>query len=561
MHLRHSGRRTRDGKIKREKRTNDSIYPANSRVSARPPCYNQGGMTFPSLFDDNEEEPLGDGPANALSEEGDIIAEDVPDEPEAVEHTLPADPVEAVQAVAAENAETFAIAPEPEPPAVAEQAPTPTPLPRVAPPHRTGTDHAAAKSVRVMHFGDVHLGVENYGKYNPETGLNTRLEDFTRALNDAVEMALAQDVDIAIFAGDAYKARDPNQTHQRAFASALKRLTDVGVPVALLVGNHDIPNTRGRAHALEIYGLLGGAGVTILAKPEVATLTTRKGDVLVAGMPYLTRSRVLTQEEARGKSVEEVAHLIRDKYVTYLAELAQSVAERPDAIALLTGHFTVADARVGTQNFLMNPNEPQVSVNGILYSEPSPWDYVAMGHVHKFQDMHKGNQPPVIYCGSIDRIDFGERTEQKGFVIADVRKGHASFAHVPLKTRPFLSLDVDAGNADDPTKAIIEEIGKHPIAGAVVRMTYKVPPDRAALVRMDEVRKALAPAHILVALSREMPPAEALVRSQAFSDAMTPEKALSLYLELQPRLVTRKDELLAAARPLFDALEQEEALR
>jgi DNA repair protein SbcD/Mre11 len=279
-------------------------------------------------------------------------------------------------------------------------------------------------------------------------------------------------------------------------------------------------------------------------------------------MPYLTRSRVLTQEEARNKSVEEIAHLVRDKYVTYLTELAQQVVEeRPEAITILTGHFTVAEARVGTQGFLMNPNEPQVPLPGILYSDPSPWDYVAMGHVHKFQDMHKGEQPPVIYSGSIDRIDFGERLEQKGYVIADVRKGYAAFRPVVLKTRPFLALEIDAGNADDPTQALIAEIAKHPIAGAVVKVNYKVPPDRAALVRMDEVRRALAPVHVLVALSREMPPAEALVRSQAFSDAMTPERALALYLELQPRLFPRKDELLTAARPLFDALEQEEALR
>jgi exonuclease SbcD len=188
-----------------------------------------------------------------------------------------------------------------------------------------------------MHFADVHLGVETYGKYNPETGLNTRLEDFTLALNTAIAQALDAQVDLAVFAGDAYKARDPNQTHQRAFAQSLKRLTDAGVPVVLLVGNHDIPNTRGKAHALEIYGLLGGAGVTILSAPDVATIRTRRGAVLVAGMPYLTRSRVLAKEEVRDKTVEEVAFHIRDAYGRYIAELASKVAEQPDHIAVLTG--------------------------------------------------------------------------------------------------------------------------------------------------------------------------------------------------------------------------------
>ena len=368
------------------------------------------------------------------------------------------------------------------------------------------SDSVPAKSVRVMHFADVHLGVETHGKQNAETGLNTRLEDFTRALNDAVDIALDADIDLAVFAGDAYKARDPNQTHQRAFAGCLKRLTDRGIPVTMLVGNHDIPNARGRAHALEIYGLLGiGAesGVTILSMPKVEPVRTRKGMVLVAGMPYLVRSRVLTQDEARGKTVEEVAHLIRDRYVGYIADLGRIAAEQPDHIAILTGHFTVDDARVGVQGFLMNPNEPKVAVSDVALPA---FDYVAMGHVHKFQDLHKGAQPPVIYPGSIDRIDFGERAEPKGFILADVRKGFTEYKHVPLQTRAFIEIGVDAGDSDEPTEKILREVARHKIQDAVVRVTYKVAPGKAALVRTDEIRRALSPAHVLVALSREMPP-------------------------------------------------------
>jgi hypothetical protein len=132
---------------------------------------------------------------------------------------------------------------------------------------------------------------------------------------------------------------------------------------------------------------------------------------------------------------------------------------------------------------------------------------------------------------------------------------------VPLDNRRFLDLHVDCGEADDPTRVILDEIARHPIARAVVKLSYKVPPDKAALVRTDEVRRALGAAHLTVALSRELPPAEAQIRSEILTEAVTPEKALATYLELQPRLAPRKDDLLRAARPLFDALEQEEALR
>lgn len=416
-----------------------------------------------------------------------------------------------------------------------------------------------ADSVRILHFADVHLGVETHGKYNPETGLNSRLEDFTASLNQLVDRALEADVDLAIFAGDAYKARDPNQTHQRAFASALKRLTDTGVPVAMLVGNHDIPNTRGRAHALEIYGLLGGAGVTIYSRPEVHAISTRRGEVAIAGMPYLVRSNVIAQDAAKGKTVEEVAGLVRERYEDYVQGLAERCqAEFPDHLAVLMGHFTVADARVGVQGFLLNPSEPQVSA-GALAREP--FRYVAMGHVHKPQELNRGQQPPVVYSGSIDRIDFGERTEDKGFVLAEVsREADTTWKHYPLDVRPMLELELDAKDAEDPTEALLAQLAKHNLDGAIVKLGYKVPAERAALVRTEDLRKALAPAHVVVSLSRELPAAEALVRSQGLTESLTPEVALERYFDTQPRLAPRKDALLAAARTLIDELARTEEL-
>ena len=201
-----------------------------------------------------------------------------------------------------------------------------------------------AEKIRLLHFADVHLGVETHGKFNPETGLNTRLEDFKNSLDQGISLALDAEVDLAIFAGDAYKARDPSQTHQKLFAGSLRRLTNAGIPVVMLVGNHDIPNTRGRAHALEIYDVLGGAGVQILSRPELIAVETRRGEVLVGGMPYLPRARVLTQDETKNKTVEEIAQLIRDKYIEYIASLAHQAAEHPDHIAILTAHFTVAES-------------------------------------------------------------------------------------------------------------------------------------------------------------------------------------------------------------------------
>jgi len=105
--------------------------------------------------------------------------------------------------------------------------------------------------MKIIHFADLHLGVENYGRPDPATGLSTRMNDFLNVLDELVEYALTNHVDLVIFSGDAYRTREPTQTQQREFARRIGRLASNNIPVFLLVGNHDLPNAIGRATATE----------------------------------------------------------------------------------------------------------------------------------------------------------------------------------------------------------------------------------------------------------------------------------------------------------------------
>ena len=117
--------------------------------------------------------------------------------------------------------------------------------------------------MRILHFADLHIGVENYGRPDPATGLSTRLLDFLAVFDELVEYALTHEIDLVLFAGDAYKSRDPSQTQQREFARRIARLTGAGIPVFLLVGNHDLPYAMGRATAVDIFTTLDVPLVTV----------------------------------------------------------------------------------------------------------------------------------------------------------------------------------------------------------------------------------------------------------------------------------------------------------
>ena len=402
--------------------------------------------------------------------------------------------------------------------------------------------------IKIMHFGDVHFGVETYGKQDPETGLNTRLLDFRKSLNDACDKALAAGVHLALFAGDAYKSRDPSQTHQREFASCIRKLTQAGVPVVMLTGNHDVPNAKARANALEIYGALGVENVHVISRPEVLRVETNAGPVQVAGMPYLLRSNVLTRDELRDKTIEEITELMVEKYGEYIEYLIGKL--EADIPSVLLGHFWLKNAKVGSRPSYLNVAEPEMLVSTVARSE---FDYVAMGHIHKFQDLNKHAQPPVVYCGSTDRMDFGEKDDPKGFVLATVTKGSAEYEHVTVDARRFVEIDVDA-DVDEPTERILKAIGEHEIEGAVVKLIYRAPRARMEQVREAEIREALDGAFMVVSFTREAVDDQKLTRNKLLNEGLDPVRALDMYFDTREDFRERKSELMEYANPLIQEL-------
>ncbi|HEV2471223.1 MAG TPA: exonuclease SbcCD subunit D [Chthonomonadales bacterium] len=409
-------------------------------------------------------------------------------------------------------------------------------------------------SIRVMHFADTHFGVELHGRLDPETGLNTRLKDFKKSLMSAMDLALDAGIQLAVFAGDAYKTRDPRATDQREFAACIRRLTDQSIPVVLLTGNHDMPAVSGKAHAVEIYHTLGVTHVTVLNKAEIVVVPTAMGPVRIAALPYINRGYSFSKELVHGKTVEEARALVEQKYCDDARRLAEEVRRADDQVpTILLGHFWARGAKLSDwQRGYFQLNEPQVPLEAL--TDPA-FDYVALGHVHRHQDLNPSRTPHVVYSGSPDRIDFGEKDETKGFVILDLWKGGANYRFVPIaEGRPFIDIEVDVdASCEDPTARIVQEIKKWPLRNAVVKLTYKILDGKQQFVRDRDIREALAPAFLVASISRSVQ-RDPIARSKMLTESLRPREALELYIDTRPNLKTRKELLLRYADPLITEL-------
>ncbi|MEO0988843.1 MAG: exonuclease subunit SbcD, partial [Cyanobacteria bacterium J06639_14] len=142
--------------------------------------------------------------------------------------------------------------------------------------------------VSVLHLSDIHMGSGFcHGRINPDTGLNTRLEDFVATLSRCVDRAIAEPADLVLFGGDAFPDAVPPPLVQQAFAGQFRRLADANIPTVLLVGNHD-QHAQGQGGAsLCIYRTLGVPGVIVGDRFETHLIETQNGPVQVVTLPWL----------------------------------------------------------------------------------------------------------------------------------------------------------------------------------------------------------------------------------------------------------------------------------
>ena len=386
-------------------------------------------------------------------------------------------------------------------------------------------------SLKVIHFADVHLGIENYGQLDPQTGLSTRLTDFLRSIDAIVDTALDEAADLVVFCGDAYKTRDPSPTYQREFARRIRRLSHAGVPTVLVAGNHDVPNAVGRAHTMEIYHTLEVEHVYVARSPGVLDIETPHGAVQVGVLPWIVRSNLLSRDDYKNRSLDEVNRLLLERIEMILTGEDGLVSRlRDDVPHILVVHGTVQGATYGSERTVMLGQDVVLPLQ--LLKHPS-WDYVALGHIHQHQAIEPERTPPVVYSGSIERIDFGEEKEDKGFVVAELERGSCSWAFRKLDVRPFLTVRVTA-DGDDPTGQILAALERAPLEDAVVRLIVRTTADRDVLIRENEVRRALDPAFYIAAILHDVVRPERMrLGAQEDVAGLTPLEALERYLQVR----------------------------
>jgi exonuclease SbcD len=343
--------------------------------------------------------------------------------------------------------------------------------------------------MKILHFADAHIDMANYGRHDPETGLPLRVLDFLKSLDTIVDTAIAEKMDLVLFAGDTYKDRSPAPTYQREWGKRIYRLSEAKIPTLLLVGNHDLSPATGRAHALQEFGTLQVPYVHVLDKPQFLSSEELSLPVQVIALPWVSKSGMMAVSQMSGAENEKVY----DRLEELLGDFVENCFEKinPELPGILTAHASVQGAKYGAERMVMLGND--LVLSGSLVKNDK-LDYVALGHIHKPQNLNENAHPPVIYPGSIERVDFGEAKDKKYFVTANVEKGKTEVEWRELiGIRPFLDVFAKPPSELGLTEFLISKLpAKEKLKDAILRLIIEYPREWDTLIDEPALRKYTA---------------------------------------------------------------------
>jgi len=158
----------------------------------------------------------------------------------------------------------------------------------------------------------------------------------------------------------------------------------------------------------------------------------------------------------------------------------------------------------------------------------------------------------VAYAGSLERLDFGDEDDDKGFYLVTIDtdrttgQRHVSAEFHPVSGRRFLTINVSLEPDDpDPTATVLSAVAarEEMVRDAIVRLNLSLPAQIAGQLRDNDLRSALKEAHYS-AIAREITRETRQRLGNWTAGELTPLDALKAYLETAKVSPERAKELL-----------------
>ena len=336
------------------------------------------------------------------------------------------------------------------------------------------------KDDMIVHTADSHLGITRYFKIDPETGLNIRLLDFCYAFREVIDFVVENKPELFLISGDLFDKVNPTNFIRKFIQKELFRVSDVNVNTFIIPGNHETPRTRGVTNPLALY--MSIPHIFVGLKP----FEKKIGNYKIYGVPYTENPEDHIKRPERGYK------------------------------NILMLHTTIEGSKLSSERYM------SFDESTILPSKIPEYDYVALGHIHKFQILKER----FVYPGSLEKYDFSEIEDDKGFVVID-----KNIEFVKTKTREMIDLNISCENKTgfEITEEALEKLEK--INDKIVRVLLegKLPAGDKKNINYQKIREKANSA--LYFILKDITLSEKIFDFREEKLLFSPKKELKNYLE------------------------------
>lgn len=280
-------------------------------------------------------------------------------------------------------------------------------------------------SLRILHAADIHIGEMAFSKIDQETGLNARSVDFLNSFKNIADIAMRQKVDVLLIAGDFFTKVNPHPRYLLGVIRKLKEVSGAGITTIIVSGNHETPRITTTLNPLALLGEFEGVKVAL----EPTTFQVDGYDFVCVPSP----------------SNFDASKNLFDP----LLSIALQKSKSPEKV--LASHIPLSQATTCSEVSLESFLGDCVDINQI----PAKFRYVALGHIHRCQQVHCSNML-VYYSGSSERFEFNEEHDDKYALLVEI-DDKTTVKQVRLPTRPMLTL-VDKDCTDLSAQTITRDV-------------------------------------------------------------------------------------------------------
>lgn len=364
--------------------------------------------------------------------------------------------------------------------------------------------------MKICCIADLHIGVKSYSAVDPETHFYVRELEILNNLKNIINICLEQKINILLIAGDIYHNSKPSPNLQNEVNKLFQFASLNKLYVLILDGNHDLSKQEDSVSVLQSITTFQIPYIIQTSKFLDKEISIKKDTVRFIFLPTYTNN-------------DQIKDL-----------LDQNLFENNDYKnpIIVIGHCTTQGACLN--DWLIAENEEYIDIN--LFNNRNI-NFVVLGHLHKPQILNK-KDPCIFYTGSLQRIDFNEEDQEKGYWIIDTKSNDLQF--FPIKTQSFytVKLDIDKEISLEEIKQLIDT---NRITDSIVRVIINIT-EKFKLTADEEKQlkdfiNNYSPQQLLTIKQNIVD--DKHIRNVAFTEILSVEEALKIFYKDQPREAER----------------------